>query len=383
MITKATWEIISLMNEEIIIIGNSFSGLGTAIACAKYGYKVKIIAPKNNWGIVGGLQIAPNGLAALSSLDLKEQILSHAVRLQEVDIKLFETSVSLSNIFISSDKSPYVSIARQDLFEILLNKCLNNPYISFVETRVLAISQRNDGTRLMLETGDVVSAPIIIGADGWSGKTRQFVSPFARQSDSGYSIYRGIFPASELPSVLSYPNVQLWLGKSCHLVSYPIQNRRTVNFVFVFSDSAFPSLSIEAIFHNHPALPMLGNNPDNWHLTQIKQFELLSNWRRGGVTLIGDAAHPMPPHLAQGAGQSFMDVACIENNLSNGLTLQESIFDMITNRMPKVHSVAKKSQLSGTIFRFNEPAASLRNKIISIAGQTVINDFLKDLWLIA
>ena len=56
---------------------------------------------------------------------------------------------------------------------------------------------------------------------------------------------------------------------------------------------------------------------------------------------------------------------------------------MITNRMPKVHSVAKKSQLSGTIFRFNEPAASLRNKIISIAGQTVINDFLKDLWLIA
>ena len=76
------------MSEEIIIIGNSFSGLGAAIAFAKYGHKIKVIAPNNKPQLFGGLQIAPNGLAALSSLDLKDEILDKATRLLAVDINL-------------------------------------------------------------------------------------------------------------------------------------------------------------------------------------------------------------------------------------------------------------------------------------------------------
>ena len=91
----------------------------------------------------------------------------------------------------------------------------------------------------------------------------------------------------------------------------------------------------------------------------------------------------MPPHLAQGAGQSFMDVASIENSLGKGLTLSNAIYKMVTTRMPESHSVAKKSQLSGNIFHINSPVADLRNQIISMAGQKVISDFLQDLWLTA
>ena len=369
------------MSEEVVIIGNSFSGLGTAIACAKHGYKVKIIAPKNHTRFIGGLQIAPNGLGALSSLDVEQEILDSAVKLLAVNIKAFDTAVSLSNIPLSSKKAPYVSIARQDLYEILLNKCLTNKLVRFMDARVLAISIKNNRTRLALDTREIITAPIILGADGWNGKTRQFICPSASQQSSGYSIYRGIFPASKMPASFSYPDVQLWLGNSCHLVSYPIQNNQAVNFVFAFSDSAFTSHSIDTIFCDHPVLSMLGVYSQNWHLTPIRQFDLLSNWRRGGVTLIGDAAHPMPPHLAQGAGQSFMDVASIENGLRKGLSLSESICDMITIRMPEAHSVSRKSQISGNIFRMNGPFSDLRNQLISIAGQKIISDFLQDLWL--
>ena len=72
------------MSEEIVIIGSSFSGLGTAIACAKHGYNVKIIAPKGHSNFIGGLQIAPNGFAALSSIGVEKEILNAALRLLAV-----------------------------------------------------------------------------------------------------------------------------------------------------------------------------------------------------------------------------------------------------------------------------------------------------------
>ena len=369
------------MSEEVVIIGSSFSGLGTAIACAKHGYKVKIIAPKGHSNFIGGLQIAPNGFAALSSIGVEKEILNTAVRLLAVNIKSLDTAVTLTNIPLSSSKAPYVSIGRQALYEILLNKCLANSLIKFVDATVLAISSKNNNTRLALSSGEVITAPIIIGADGLNGKTRQFVSPSGTQKRAGYSIYRGIFPASIVPTGFSYPNVQLWLGNSCHLVSYPIQNGEAVNFVFAFSENAFSSHSIDSIFCDHPVFSMLGEYIDNWNLTSIKRIVSLSNWRRGGITLIGDAAHPMPPHLAQGAGQSFMDIACIENGLGKGLSLSDAIYNMITTRMPEAHSVARKSQLSGNIFRIGWPIAGLRNQLISMAGQKVISDFLQDLWL--
>ena len=81
------------MSQEIVIIGSSFSGLGTAIACAKHGYKVKIIAPKGHTNFIGGLQIAPNGLAALSSIGVEKEILNTAVRLLAVNIKSLDTPV--------------------------------------------------------------------------------------------------------------------------------------------------------------------------------------------------------------------------------------------------------------------------------------------------
>ncbi len=372
-----------MISEEVVIIGSSFSGLGTAIACAKHGYKVKIIAPKGHSSFIGGLQIAPNGLAALSSIGVEKEILNTAVRLLAVNIKSLDTAVTLTNIPLSSSKTPYISIERQALYEILLNKCLTNSLVKFIDATVLAISSRNSHTRLALDNGEIITAPIIIGADGLDGKTRQFVSPSGVQKSAGYSIYRGIFPSSKVPKGFSYPNVQLWLGNSCHLVSYPIQNGQTVNFVFAFSESAFESQSINSLFGDHPILFMLSEYIDNWHLTSIKRTISLTSWRRGAVTLIGDAAHPMPPHLAQGAGQSFMDVACIENGLGKGLSLSDAIYNMINIRMPEAHSVAKKSKLSGNIFRIGRPFSGFRNQLISGAGQKIISDFLQDLWLTA
>ena len=369
------------MSDKIIIIGNGFSGLGTAITFAKYGYTVKIIAPKNNSQLLGGLQIAPNTFKALSSLGLENEIVSQANRLLAVDIKTFDIGSNLSNISLLKNKTPYLSMAREDLYQILLKKCLRNSLIEFVYAKVIAISHQLNITRLILDNDEIITAPFIIGADGWNGKTRHFVNPNASQIHSNYSIYRSVFSSSKVPTGFSYPNVQLWLGQSCHLVSYPIRKDNEVNFVFAFSKKTFPKSSIKSIFSNHPVLSALGEKQEKWHLTNIKNCEPLFNWRRGSVTLIGDAAHPMPPHLAQGAGQSFMDVECIETELGKGNSVSDALKNMIKLRMSEAYSITRKSQISGSIFRMNGPLAILRNQIIGIAGKKIINEFLHDLWI--
>ncbi len=369
------------MGNEIIIIGNSFSGLGAAITFAKYGHKITIIAPKNNSELLGGLQIAPNTFRALSSLGLENEIVSQADRLLAVDIKAFDIGSSLTNISLLKTKAPYLSMAREDLHQILLNLCLRNPLIEFIHSKVKSISHQLNVTKLILDNDEIITAPFIIGADGWDGKTRHFVNSSASQINSDYSIYRSVFPSSKVPNGFSYPNVQLWLGESCHLVSYPIRKGNDINFVFAFSKKTFPKSSIQSIFSDHPVLLALGEKPEKWHRTNIKICEPLFNWRRGSVTLIGDAAHPMPPHLAQGAGQSFMDVECIETELSKGSSVSDALKNMVKSRMSESYSVTRKSQISGNIFRMNGPLAILRNQIIGIAGQKIINEFLHDLWI--
>ena len=252
------------MSEEIIIIGNSFSGLGAAIAFAKYGHKIRVIAPNNKPQLFGGLQIAPNGLAALSSLGLKDEILDKATRLLAVDIKSLDLASTLTKISLSENKTTYVSIARQDLHQTLLRICFKNPLIKFIDAKVSAISQKFNNTTLILDNSDIITAPFIVGGDGWEGKTRQFVNPTASQVNSGYAIYRGIFPSKDIPPGFSFPNVQLWLGNSCHLVSYPIQNGKDVNFVFSFSESAFSKKSIQSILSCHPILSLLEKRMEDW-----------------------------------------------------------------------------------------------------------------------
>ena len=78
-----------------------------------------------------------------------------------------------------------------------------------------------------------------------------------------------------------------------------------------------------------------------------------------------------------------MDIACIENVLAKGFCVSDTLNEMIKIRMPEAHSVARKSQISGDIFRTNGPVANLRNQIIGLAGEKIINEFLNDLWLLA
>ena len=374
------------MSDNILIIGNNFSGLGAALALAKYGYSSHIVAPKKNVSPSGGLQIAPNALNALSTIGIKDDIINVANQIKSIEVKYLDTSISLASLTLPQGDMPYLSMARADLHKILETACDDTPLINYIDSNVSAISQRGNQAQLVLETpiapnqNKIITASTIIGADGWHGKTRHFVCPTAQQSKTDVIILRGGMPADQLPKSFSGPATQLWIGDACHLVSYPIKQSTEINFIFSVALHKLSRGSAHQLFASHPMLHVLADACINWHAATIPSFQELSNWRRGAATLIGDAAHPMPPHLAQGAGQSFMDIASLAKWLEAGYQPANALSKMIDERMSDANSVARKSKFSGQILRLKGRSANLRDKLIGLAGDVFIDDWLQDVW---
>ena len=107
--------------------------------------------------------------------------------------------------------------------------------------------------------------------------------------------------------------------------------------------------------------------------------EVLPVWRRPHLTLVGDAAHVMPPHLAQGAGQTFVDAACLKVLLAEK-PLAQALDQMAATRAVEIQAITKKADASGQIMRLGGIASYARNMFIDMAGPHFMNSWLNEVW---
>jgi len=95
---------------------------------------------------------------------------------------------------------------------------------------------------------------------------------------------------------------------------------------------------------------------------------------------MGDAAHFMPPHLAQGAGQTFEDAACLYDALKGDLPLTESLHTFALNRARALAPIIQKAEATGAVMRLKGPLASLRNIALEVGGQRLVESWLEQVW---
>ena len=155
-----------------------------------------------------------------------------------------------------------------------------------------------------------------------------------------------------------------------------------VNAVYCMKRSALSSGASEAIqqtFSRHPVLSSFADNNIVWQETDLPDCESLPVWQRGGLTLIGDAAHQMPPHLAQGAGQVFEDIACLSECLTQAPP-EQALRDMARIRSHDVTAIMQKARQSGSVMRLDGLSARMRNNFIKMAGGGFVEDWLRSVW---
>ncbi|WP_193597538.1 FAD-dependent monooxygenase [Microbacterium sp. YJN-G] len=308
----------------VAIIGGGMGGLTAAIALTKIaGVQVTVFEQASQLGEVGaGVTVAPNAARVLDRLGVLDQIKRVGAVPDGHGVYQNARGEIVTDAAWEDSAKQYQNIGmyRPDLIDALAQQV--DPQTIRLGHRLTSVEiidrEGMPGVRVEFENGahDVFDA--VVGADGIHSAVRKAVGQFPEPVYSGYLVYRGVVDASRLPA--DWPMIsQVWMGNKRHFMCYPLQQRKLINFV-----AGIPSdRPLQGAWSGPAEVAELAAEfaGDDWD-PRLQEFiglidktfwwglfdhEPLTDWSRGPITLLGDAAHTMLPHQGQGVSQAIED----------------------------------------------------------------------------
>ena len=363
----------------IIVSGNGIAGLSAVLAVANAGHGAILYGIAPSTAPSGGIQLAPNGWQALDHLGLFDSAMKCATRLSHINVRDLASGATLTRLPLNNN---YASISRVDLLHLLEDAVSAHAAVKFNARLINQAVTQADCVQLVCDDGSCIKATALIAADGVTGFGRQFVSGVAANSFHRIDrvTMRTEIDATEVPAVFSQPASNLWLGQGAHLVHYPMAGGRLINIAVTLSARHANGNWKAQIFHTNPMLKRLNESHFKWTKTPLPSAGSPLCWRRGRVALAGDAAHIMPPHLAQGAGQALQDAATLQYALIQSTNIEDALALYARNRTHAVSKVVRKADISGKVMAFGGTKGRMRNIMISLAGPGFLKSWLADVW---
>ena len=186
-----------------------------------------------------------------------------------------------------------------------------------LNARCTGVTQTPDARRWRSPTARSANADIVVGADGIRSAVRESLFGPDAPRFTGHIVWRGLVPTPALPKGLIEPDMTAWLGPNGTMVHYYVRRGEIVNWIAHFeTDWREESWSVESDWREaadafagwHPiARHELFSRTERCYKWALYDRDPLPHWTKGRATLLGDAAHPMLPYLAQGAAQAVED----------------------------------------------------------------------------
>ena len=343
---------------KVVIAGAGIGGLTSALCCLQRGMDVHIIEKAPALTEIGaGIQISPNAMRVFQKLDLAEAVIEKGFLPEKLETRMGQSGRRLFAIDAQSWDAPYVHIHRADLIHILANRIRRrSPNSLDLGQAVTGLSQAHDHVQVILESGETAKGDYLIGADGIHSTIRSVLFGTGKPRFTGNMAWRAVVSTDQLGALAPEPNATIWMGHKRHAVTYRLRGGSLTNFVGVVETSGEMDESwthkgamadLKADFQNwHPTISTLIENvePDNLYKWALYDRSPLPRWCQDRVVIIGDAAHPMLPFMAQGAAQAIEDSYVLADVLAamadNPARLKDTFeFDRI-DRVNEVQSVA-------------------------------------------
>ncbi len=272
--------------------------------------------------------------------------------------------------------APYLHIHRADLLDVLAGAASQAGVGLQLGQTATGAASRPDGAALHFGGGTVRQGDVVIGADGIRSALRAVVSPAEQPRFSGQVAWRGLVPADALPEAALAPNVTVWVGPGRHVVTYRVRGGQRINFVAVLERAEWAEEGwsapgdpdeLRAAFAGWtaPVAAVLEAVEDCFLWGLFDRPEQV-RWTRERVALIGDAAHPMLPFLAQGAAMGIEDGAALVRHLGNGEDVPSALSAYEEERWPRVTRVLQRSRANGRLF--HQPAGVARSVVHGLMG---------------
>ncbi|ESK92134.1 salicylate hydroxylase [Moniliophthora roreri MCA 2997] len=375
----------------VAIVGGGMCGAAAAYGLARAGISVQVFEAAAKFGEVGaGIGLGPNALRALDGLGLLQAVIARSDQ-QEPAMRIFnfvsgaephEVIFDYEASMVNPEQQMGVGIYRPAFLDAVIE--LLDPTITHFHKRCTALSSSENGqTVIHFSDGTSHEADVVIGADGVRSVARDFVigKCFPRPLVfTNTAAYRSLVPYEDLvragiKTELSTRPV-CFIGNGGHIVSYPINDGRLINFVVFVADhdkpkdSELPLPWVESVSDEELKAHFKGWGPDAQiildHLKNPSKWSIhacmppLQSYVRDRVVLVGDAAHGMLPHLGAGVGQGLEDVFTLTELLKHRQTNKsdlDRILQLYNNlRPPRANSVLERSTRAGETYDNYHPA---------------------------
>ena len=301
----------------VVIVGGGIGGLFAANALIAHGLCVSVYEQAPELGEVGaGVFLTPNSVRQLQRVGLGDQVERCGARVGHGSHYFRHDGAPIAPVQVtdSAGWNATFGMHRADLVEMLASAL--PPDVVRTGHRGVGFEQAGDVARVSFANGVVAEGDIVIAADGIHSELRHHAAPPSRPVFHGSVAYRGVLSHQRIPH---WPTDrwQMWLGKGKHFLTFPVRSGELINYVgFVPADAEMkeswsapgdPDVLRREFEGWDPRIGTLLSQVEKTFRWALYDREPLPTWTNGRLSLLGDAAHPMLPHLGQGANQSIED----------------------------------------------------------------------------
>lgn len=341
------------MTQRILVIGAGIAGLATAIALQRRGHDVAIVEERTDTSPGAGISIWPNALAALDAIGLGDAVRDSGGRVTAGAMRWSNGSwlrhPSPERITKALGE-PLVVVRRSVLARVLTDALSPGT----VETGLAATSFDDAGGRVAvtMSDGSVREAAAVIGADGVGSAVARHLNGPLRHRYAGYTAWRAIARCVIDPDLAGET-----MGTGTEFGHVPLGADHTYWFGTERCSEGARTPGGE--------LPYLRSKYSHWAdpipalLAATEETDVLRNdlydrepakaWSRGRIALVGDAAHPMRPHLGQGGCQALEDAAVLAHCIGKGDDLAGAFTRFAAARRPRVRRLMRESRVIGEV----------------------------------
>ena len=363
---------------KIAIIGGGIGGLFTANALIKQGLEVTVYEQAQELGEVGaGIYLTPNSVRHLQRLGLESAVEKYGARVGE-DSRYYHhdgSEIAPVQVTDSSGWNATFGMHRADMVDLLAGPLPKGVVQTGYECT--GFEQDDDVARLTFANGKAAEADIVIGCDGIHSVLRPIVVPPSVPVFSGSAAYRGVIARELLPD---WPADvwRMWLGEGKHFLVFPLRAGTLLNFVgFVPGDTKIkeswtapgdPDVLRKEFSGWDQRIEKLLRQVEQTFLWALYDRDPLPIWTKGRLTLLGDAAHAMLPHLGQGANQSMEDGMALATILAGATreTGQAALVAYENLRRQRVADVQLGARKNG--LRYDSICTSISDRDVEIVA---------------
>ena len=357
----------------IAIAGAGIGGLTTSLALLQQGFEVDVFEQASQLGELGaGLQISPNGSRVLLALGLGEALQRCVSQARGKEIRMWNTGqrwklFDLGDDCLARFSAPYWMVHRGDLHRVLLDAFeARSDRPVRLNARVVKARSTDMGVSFELNDGSQYSARALLAADGVHSVLREQLLGEDKAQFTGLLAWRGLVPVERVSEHLRAQVGTNWVGPGSHVITYPVRGGALMNVVGIIEREGWRSESWTERGTHVELLQDFGH----WHadvcelmsaIDQPFKWALLgrapqTGWAQGNICLIGDAAHPTLPFLAQGANMAIEDAAVMARCLALDEPAEHALARFEKLRWQRTADIVNRSR--DNALRFHNPQLS-------------------------